>query len=131
MSSLAPTAFQMERQEADESLLRAYNVRCHSDIDRAVPPEGIAPMSPEFLLRSSLFEAACRRHGAKVCDGCGRLTIFTDITVHGDLSLCEGCQDRVDTEGVHVLPDWVKDRDLTEILPALVRAFVKSARCAA
>lgn len=127
------TTFAQQRKQEDAELVALYDIRTRADVRKIAASYGYADdnYSVEALaFRDKLFGAAARHFGAEVCQACGNLTIKNEVNSHRDqqgyMLVCDGCMEQVDM-AVHALPSWVKDRDLTEVIPALVRAFIRSA----
>jgi hypothetical protein len=129
------TDFAQQRKNEDAAIVRTYGIRTRADVLRVAAEYGRTGDDPASLaFRDKLFCAAARHFGADACGACGNLAISNELNTFSSSqperkapSLCDACMAKVD-EAVHALPQWVKDRDLSEIIPALVRAFVRTAQ---
>jgi len=124
------TNFAVQRKYDDMLLVNSHSIRTRADVVRAAdgyPGDHADPFSPAFVMRDKLFCAAARHYGADVCGGCGNLTLHTEIVSYNNApSLCSECDEQSIYATVCALPQWVKDRDLPEIIPALVRAYCRT-----
>lgn len=119
--------FANKRKQEDAAIVMTYGIRTRADVIRVAADRGYAAddLSVNALaFRDKLFCAAARHFGADLCGACGNLTISVELNTHRNApSLCDTCMADVD-EAVYALPAWVKDRDLSDVIPALVRAYV-------
>lgn len=123
--------FATKRKLEDATLCLRLGIRTRADCREAAAqePGSVGDVtSPAGRAFDAYFCAAARHYGADICGGCGHLTIETELNSYrGAPSLCNECDKNI-YEAVCGLPAWVKDRDLPEVIPALVRAFVRTAK---
>lgn len=124
------TDFQRDRREQDAALLAAYGMpRTRSQAQGAAALLNAGdvndPLSDAGRVFGELFCAAARLQGAAVCDACGNLTLHAEQNHGHRYMVCDECQGQVD-DAIRALPAWVKDRDLNEVIPALVRAYIRT-----
>jgi hypothetical protein len=111
--------FKTQRGMDDIALIRAYGgVRTRKEALEKASESGLL----DDWLFDDLFCALARIQGATVCRACNNLTINTEINLQG---MCDDCMDEVD-EAIRNLPQWVKDRDLGEVIPALCNAYART-----
>lgn len=128
-------AFQIDRENDDRALVMMHGIRTRADVRREAARYNGAPddvTSEAGRMADKLFCAAARHFVATVCAACGSLTIDNEISNMGSHhvpgpDICDACRETVD-EAISALPNWVKDRDLATVLPALAWAFVKTSQ---
>lgn len=60
------------------------------------------------------------------CDACNVTAKYIDMHIFGNTLLCDPCAEELDNTAVHIMPGFVTDGTLPELLPVLARAFVKN-----